>query len=132
MDLIDIHVVRVEEAQAGLQVTPEGAGAAVAHQLPVAIPAQATLGGDHELVAPRSQLRSERLAQQLFRRAEAVSAGGIEEGDAEVERLAGGGDRRRAVDAAPVAAGRPVAEGDAGDTRPSQAELYVVHQVVPR
>ena len=55
----------------------------------VAVPAQRELGGDDEAVAPAP----DRLAEQLLVGERAVHFGGVEEGDAEIDRAVDGGDR---------------------------------------
>ena len=111
VDLVDVDVVGAEEPEARLEVAAQRGRAAVPDGVAVVL-AQAALGGDDDRLAGRLDLGSERLAEELLGGAEPVGAGRVEQGDPEVERLAGRGDRRVAVDAAPVAAGRPVAEGD--------------------
>jgi hypothetical protein len=111
VDLVDVNVVGAEGSEAGFEVAAQSCRAAVADGL-AAVLAKAALCGDHDRLAGRSDLRSQRLPQELLRGAEPVGVGGVEQRDSEVERLARRCDCRTAVDAAPVAARRPVAEGD--------------------
>jgi hypothetical protein len=131
VDLAEVDVVGAQEAKARLEVLAQRTAAAVTLDLAVGAVAQTTLRRDDEVIsaAPSSGRRG--IAEELFSGAEAVRPSGVEEGDSEVERLAGGGDRPLPVDRAPVATGRSVAECDSRDARAAQAELNVFHRITP-
>ena len=129
-DLLHADVVQLEEIDAiGLQPLQRGIGRArdrfrreILRNLALAAAAAfamrdeivADLRRDHDFVA----LLRERLRDQLFAEAVAVSIGGIEERDAEIERLVHERDRFAFGELAPPA-GRngPEAEADFADVQ---------------
>ena len=92
----------------------------------VAVPAHGEFGGDDQAVAPAL----DRAADQLLVGEGAIHLGGVEEGDAEVDRLVDGADRDvvvgMAVDDVAAADHRHAADADGGDLEPL-AEFAVFH-----
>ena len=89
---------------------------------------EAELGGDDDLVAAAL----DRLADELLAVERAVDLGGVDVGDAQVQRAVDGADRLGVVEApaAGVGAGHGHgAQADPGDVQP--AERDVLHQVAP-
>ena len=86
------------------------------------------LGGDRDLVAERC----ERLADELLVDVRTVDLGGVEEGDAEVDRPVQEGDHVGPVGSAAVAAGhRHAAEADGRDLESAGSESARVHGSAP-
>ena len=85
-----VDAVDVQPAQGVLDGGADVLGAAVQAGGAAAVEGEPELGGDHDLVADRSQ----RLADELLVGERPVDLGGVEEGDAEVD---GGADERDAV-----------------------------------
>ena len=79
----------------------------------------AELGRDHDPLAPLAH----DAADQLLVRADAVHVGGVEEGDAEIERAVDRGDRLRLVAAAVEIGHAHAAEAEGGDFEALLAEL---------
>ncbi len=127
VDLVDIHVVGAERREARFEVTTERGRAGVPDRQAVVV-AEPALRGDDDRLAGRLDLGPERFTQEAFRGAEAVGMRRVEEGDPEVEGLAGCGDGRVTIDVAPVTAGRPVAECDPRDARAAVTESCVLHR----
>jgi hypothetical protein len=114
VDLVEVDDVDPEVDQALLHPAAKKRGARIAVR-PAALHAQATLGGDDQILAPRAQLVGQRTAQDPLRDAEPIGLCRVEEVDAEVEGLADRPDRLLFVDVAPIAAELPRPVGDRRD-----------------
>ena len=132
MDLVDVDVVGLQalelEVDGRHQVLAAGADVvlAVAH-------ADADLGRQHDILALRHL--HERGAHDLLGAAGIVGVGGVEEGDADIERALEIGRRLGLVELAPAAAAlgapRIAAETDAADDQARAAERSILHRDIP-
>jgi hypothetical protein len=137
MDQVDVDAVGVEAAQARVARAPQVLGAEVAAAAGPRLLVEdvADLGDDHDVVAPPG----ERPAEHALAVAAAVDVGGIEERDAEVERVPDRADGLLVVHVAPAcgpavegpwAADRPAAEAEGADLLCSpSAEIALEHAV---
>src|SRR5579883_3595763 len=93
----------------------------------------AGLGRDHDVVAPGHL--HQRGADDLLRPAAVVDVGGVEEGDADIERTPEVGRRLDLVELAPAAAAlgapRIAAEADPADDQARAAQRSVLHRKLP-
>ena len=129
MDLVEIDVVGAEPLQAGVDLGQDRLARQAGAVRPLAH-AAVDLGRDHHLVAPREV--EQRAADDLFAGAVRIDVGGVEEVDAEVERLLDERPARRLAERPRVVAALGLAvahaaQADARDVEAGAAELDVVH-----
>jgi hypothetical protein len=84
MDLVEVDEVGAEALQARVDLREDGLPRQ-AHAIGALVHPLVDLGRDHDLAAPR--VVEQRAADDLLARAGGVDVGGVEEVDAEVERL---------------------------------------------
>ncbi len=95
---------------------------------PSVVKVEAELGGDHHLVAHRRQ----RLAEQFLVVVGAIGLGGVEEGDAALERGADQGDCRLLLRGRAIAVAEAhAAEAEGGDFEAAFAECALFHGAFP-
>ncbi len=93
----------------------------------LAVPNHAALGRQHDAVAAAA----DRPADDLFRAAEAVDRGRVDQGDAAIQRGMDGVDGLALVGAAPhPAADRPGAEGDCRNLDSRRTQFAINHRSV--
>src|SRR5260370_27643443 len=85
VDLVEVHVVGAEPAQAGVNRLHDVL-ARESFLVGIVIHGEENFGGDHQLL-PRRPKVFERAAQDLFADAERIHVGGVKEIDAQIERL---------------------------------------------
>jgi len=129
MELVDVDVIGLQALQLlvdrGQQMLAAGADVVLRRAL-----ADADLGRDHEVLAPRHL--HERGAHDLLGAAGVVVVGGVEEGDADVERALEVGRGLGLVELAPAAAalGTPgiTAQADAAHDQARTAQRSILHR----
>ena len=127
--VVQVDVVGAEPLEGALDGGADVGRAAVGDAGPAAgVGDEAELGGHHDLVAAAS----DGLADQFLAVERAVDLGGVDVGDAQVQRAVDSADRLGVVKA-PAAGVGPGhghgAQADPGDVQPAQR--HVLHQVAP-
>ena len=132
MDLVQVDEVGAEALQAGVDLREDGLPRQ-AHAVGPLVHPLVDLGRDHDLAAPR--VVEQRPADDLLARSGRIHVGGVEEVDAEVERLLQERPARRLAEGPDVAAAvglavAHAAEAEARDVEAGAAELGVFHGAV--
>src|SRR5262245_51236079 len=124
VQVIEVDVVDAEVPQARLAGLRHVLGPAVVALAPVGQVEIAELRGEDGLTAPALQRPAEKVLVAAFH----VAVGGVEEGDAEIERALHRLELDLVVAAAEMGRGAARAQADRRHGRPARAELAVLHQ----
>jgi hypothetical protein len=122
--VVEIDAIGAEALQRALDRAPHVRRRAVEHPASLAAGVHAELRGDHDAVAPSR----ERTADKLLVRVRAVHLGGVEHGDAEIERTV---DRADGLGLVRVRTGVEGRHAHAAEPEPADgegAESRVVHE----
>jgi hypothetical protein len=125
MNLIEVDHVGAQTPERVVDLLHDASAAGIAEWLLV-LPIKPDLGGEHHAGAPASF--HQRLADNLFRAAETIDRGRIDQRDAAVERGMNGANRLGLVASAPhPTADRPGAKPDAGGRHVGAGNLQGFH-----